>query len=232
MVRFKTRWLLVKMETQQDVIIHPNMEAKLHGDLSSRMYKSRMYKANQDDDDDDDGNTSSPLLSKKDFIGRLRRTISWCYGLSGEPIIAHTLVRWYDTTTRLLLIRCPRQFCDQVRAALTLLLTLPLQQSSRLISIRKGDDATTTAGTSTASSSSPFIVCTVGSVHGSSRTAKIATVRLVRLIYRKKISLAMQTEQQAATTMNALHEFKGTEVKSTKLCNDLQERLGTILSID
>jgi RNase P/RNase MRP subunit POP5 len=225
MVRFKTRWILVKIETRQDVLIHGDTEATLQGNLASRISRT-----NQGDD-----TTSSICLSKKEFIGRLRKTISWCYGLSGEPIVAHTLVRWYDPTTRLLLIRCPRQYCDQVRGALTLLLT-EKQQSSRPISAPRGDDGSisTTKATSTTVSSSPlFIVCSVISVHGSARTAKIATVRMVRRIYRHKIKLAIQTEQQEASTVHSLNkDQKGTEVESTKLCHDLQERLGTILSID
>jgi Rpp14/Pop5 family len=215
MVRFKTRWILVKIETRQDVVIHPKTVTKLRGDLASRNSTTR-----QDDDGNDD-TASSLSISKKEFIERIRKTISWCYGLSGEPIIAHTLVR-------LVLIRCPRQYCDQVRGALTLLLTPPPQQSSQPVSIRRKDDGLTTTSTSPSSSSSQFIVCTVVSIHGSVRTAKIATVRMVRHIYRHKINLAMQTEQQTPANI----ALQGMEVKSIKLCHDLQERLGTILSMD
>lgn len=73
------------------------------------------------------------------------------------------LVRFFDVTTMLALIRVPRDLCSIVRSSLTL---LPELQHRR-------------------------IAITVVSVHGSARTAKITCMRTVRYFYRERLTSLM-----------------------------------------
>ena len=68
-------------------------------------------------------------------------------------------VRFCDATTRLALIRVPREFCSIVRASVTLLTAVQNQRVS----------------------------VTVLSVSGSARTAKVDAIRLLRRYYREKM---------------------------------------------
>ena len=98
-------------------------------------------------------------------------------------------------------VRVPRQYCDTIRSALTLLLT-----RKQLVSLGDTLDATTTAQDYYAS---------VVSVHGSARTAKIAVYRKLRELYRIELQ-------------ESRRRFPDDEKLAKKLCRGLQERLALV----
>jgi len=98
MVRHKNRWLLAKVELDNDI----------------RINKQQMSV----------GSSSSDLFpSKKEFMTRLRRTVAWCFGIAGEGPACDTQIRFCDAETQLVVVRVPRQYSDMIRSSLTLLLT-------------------------------------------------------------------------------------------------------------
>lgn len=120
--------------------------------------------------------TASELFpSKKEFAARLRRTITWCFGIDGTGVAHDTQIRFCDATTHLVLIRGSRPHCDRICSALTLLLTrdqlLFLGEKTLYNESKKSDN----------------YYASVISVHGSVRTAKIAMFRKVRELYRLEL---------------------------------------------
>jgi RNase P/RNase MRP subunit POP5 len=197
MVRFKTRWLLVQMEATADV------NSPITSGGGRRLIP---YTVNDSDHN---------FPSKKDFMTRLRKTISWCFGLAGEPMGAHLLVKFYDPSSQLVLIRCPRQYCGQVRVALTLFLTPQQMQQQQ----QQPSNAAATTDSSSSNKPSSNIMCSVLSVHGSTRTAKIAIIRRLRDTYRQKLLAAKDHQTDCINNQDAL-------------CRELHDRLSIIISID
>lgn len=145
--------------------------------------------------------SSSGFPSKKEFHGRLRKTISWCFGIAGEVPACDTQVRFCDAETQIAVVRVPREFCGKIRAALTLLLT-----RKQLASI----------GELTEMESKQDYLASVVSVHGSARTAKIAVFRKLREVYKVKIEESRKL-------------FPEDDNKASKrFCKALQERLALI----
>lgn len=192
MVRFKTRWLLVKIDTIDP--LKPNKSRCKH-----RLATSSTQDA-----------TQRNFPPKKEFVSHLRKSLSWCFGLAGEPMLVHTLVKFYDPCTQLALIRCPRQYCGQVRAALTFASRPHKQQQQLPLMTCTGDDP----------KSHYNIVCSVVSVHGSARTSKISTIRICRNIYRQKLLAVLDPcNEEHSTTRDAL-------------CKELQDRLDTLVAMN
>ncbi|KAG7373079.1 Rpp14/Pop5 family protein [Nitzschia inconspicua] len=214
MVRFKTRWLLVKIDVMEDPSLCRSRSSVPSSTASSKSRPRISRDANVFMD--------RPMLlpSKKEFVSRLRRTIVWSFGLSGEPINAQILVKFYDASNQLALIRCPRKYCDKVHAAVTLLLT-PQQHQQFPTTLE--EVATSTGGGSNSNNNNNCIVCSTQSIHGSARTAKIATIRMIRSIYQHKLKIAIQEEQQGKGSPEAM---------TKKLCQELQDLMGTIQSIN
>ncbi|KAG7339317.1 Rpp14/Pop5 family protein [Nitzschia inconspicua] len=213
MVRFKTRWLLVKFDVMEDPSLCRSRSSVPSSTASSKS-RPRISR-------DTNVIMDRPMLlpSKKEFVSRLRRTIVWSFGLSGEPINAQILVKFYDASNRLALIRCPRKYCDKVRAAVTLLLT-PQQHQQLPTTL---EEVATASGGSNSNNNNNGIVCSIQSIHGSARTAKIATIRMLRSIYQQKLKIAIQEEQQDKGSPEAM---------TKKLCQKLQDLMGTIQSIN
>lgn len=177
MVRHKNRWLLVKVELADDIRKNKTLSV---------------------------GTSPELFPSKKEFTTRLRRTITWCFGVAGEGPSHDTQIRFFDAETQLVLVRGPRQYCDMVRSSLTLLLTRKqlLSLGERLV-----DDAGSTSD----------YCASVISVHGSARTAKIATFRKLRELYRREI------EESRID-----NSFPNDDKVEKNLCIALQERLTMI----
>ena len=173
MVRHKNRWLLVKVELADE--IRTNEKKK--------------------------SSSSNGFPSKKEFHGRLRKTISWCFGIAGEVPACDTQVRFCDAETQIAIVRVPRQYCGKIRAALTLLLT-----RKQLASIGELSEM---------ESKQQDYLASVVSVHGSARTAKIAIFRKFREIYKAKIEESRKL-------------FPEDDKASKRLCKALQERLALI----
>ncbi len=172
MVRHKNRWLLVKVELADEI---------RNGGPSK--------------------SSNSSFPSKKEFTNRLRKTISWCFGIAGEVPACDTQVRFIDAQTQLVVIRTPRDYCGKIRAALTLLLT-----RKQLASIGELSQEETCE-----------YLAAVVSVHGSARTAKIAVFRKLREVYKAKIEESRR-----------LFPDDDDDKASKKLCKALQERLALI----
>ena len=148
------------------------------------------------------GSSSDLFPSKKEFTIRLRRTIGWCFGIAGEGPACDTQIRFFDAETQLVLVRIPRQYCGMVRSSLTLLLT-----RKQLISLGEKVDGQPSA-------SSDYCTSVI-SVHGSARTAKIASFRKLRELYRQQI-------QESRIV------FPNDDKLQKHLCRALQERLTLI----
>lgn len=172
MVRHKNRWLLVRVELDDD--IRNNNQQMSVGSSSLDLFPS-----------------------KKEFMARLRRTVTWCYGIAGEGPACDTQIRFCDAETRLVVVRLPRQYGDMIRSSLTLLLT-----RKHLLSLGEKVDKV---------NPSDFHVCVL-SVHGSARTAKIAIFRKLRELYRLQI-------QESRIS------FPNDDKLQKNLCRSLQERL-------
>jgi hypothetical protein len=69
-------------------------------------------------------------------------------------------------------------------------------------------------------------ISSVVSIHGSTRTAKIATIRILREIYRRKIQEARRTFSSQDVRQ------KDVERREKLLCQELYERLTLIQSFD
>ena len=146
---------------------------------------------------------SSNFPSKKEFTNRLRKTISWCFGIAGEVPACDTQVRFIDEQTQLVVIRTPRDYCGKIRAALTLLLT-----RKQLASIGELSQEETCE-----------YLATLVSVHGSARTAKIAVFRKLREVYKEKIEESRRVFPDDDDDDNKV---------SKTLCKALQVRLALI----
>lgn len=233
MVRFKTRWLLVKME--QDCSIQTSGGGSTHSSARRRC-SSPATGALSIHKDSNKGPESVVLpTSKKEFVTRLRKTIGWSYGLAGgESLLAHTNVKFYDSTSGLVLIRCPRQHCGQVRAAVTLLLTPKQVQAISPASATPMRDDKSRNNNHPDTSATAATVFSVVSIHGSTRTAKIAAMRMVRSVYRQKLLMAKQRkQQQQQETQQTTSSFDLILLQEEhQLCRELRDRLGTLSSVD
>jgi RNase P/RNase MRP subunit POP5 len=189
MVRHKTRWLLVRLEFDPDVIGRRD-----EGD--SRNKRRRV---------EDDG----AELTKKDLAQCIRECISSSFGVAAsgaaqdvqgmtiscmirfrDPATTKPLpqtimiilptVRLYDELSRLILIRVPRDACGLARAALTFL--------------------TTIQGRS--------IVASVISVNGSSRTAKRVAILETRRIFREQCSPSKRELKELEARLDIIRKIE------------------------
>ena len=95
--------------------------------------------------------------------------------------LSGSVVRFADPTTRLAMVRTPREFCGRVRASITLLTLLNNQR----------------------------VVLAVMSVNGSARTAKVAAIRELRRFYRDRILVAKRNgKDRKSQVMNAKDTVK------------------------
>jgi hypothetical protein len=191
MVRHKNRWLLVKVELAGDVRSNQQQPSIVRTTTTTT---TTAYSSSR----------PSPFPSKKEFLARLRRTVSWCFGIAGEGPAYDTQIRFCDPDTRLVVVRVPRDSCGMIRSALTLLLT-----RKQLASLGE------TTRTMEATQPPLDYLASVISVHGSARTAKIAVFRKLRELYR------MQIQESRAV-------FPNDDRIQSNLCRALQERLALV----
>lgn len=200
MVRHRTRWLLVKVEVVND--IHDSRQPPTTAGVSKLVSRKGPPNTRRKD--------GSP--SRKDFAALLRTTISLHFGIAAEGASSDLHIRFFDdTSTQLALVRVSRQSCDIVRAALTLLLT-----QKQLEALGASDDSPTVKSD---------VIASVISVHGSARTAKLATFRQIRGLYRHKMQVLRQSLRDIEST-------KHLKAQENKLCLELQERLSMVQEID
>ena len=125
------------------------------------------------------------------------------------------VVRFCDPKTRLVLIRVPREDCEKVRLAVSLIKSLPV--------------STTSSSTTTRAKGRP-VVASVKSIHGSARTMKLAALRFVRQWYRSELCrMASQKSDLNPPNSNLQNE---NERDRKKLLTQLQETLMTIQRMD
>ena len=199
MVRHKTRWILVELKTlEQQEELGPASAASAAGaggtDTTRRKNSKRQRRKETTTIHAMMAETSSPggfadndggFPTKNDFTARLRRTIDMKYGpVDGGPISADLQVRFYDLTTRLVLIRVARHYVVFVKRSLSTLLT-----KNRLLAMKKrqeqeGQGQGVRVGPAFRTAD---VLARVVSIHGSARTAKIGTVNKLKDIYRAKL---------------------------------------------
>ena len=133
-----------------------------------------------------------------------------------EPSGNQPAVRFCDGTTRLLLIRVPREFCSRVRASLTLLLS--------------------TAATALSQLQPKKAVWTVLAVRGSARTAKVEAIRHVRLFYRQRLVAATaqwhNDNNNNDITPNGGNMTAKSRKETDRICRSMVETLDVIINID
>jgi len=113
------------------------------------------------------------------------------------------IVRFSDPTTRLVMVRTPREYCGLVRATITLLTSLSSNNSNQRV------------------------VLHVLSVNGSARTAKVTAIREVRRFYRDRLLQQANKKTSGDPTMTSLKDKD-----TAKLCRSMEEGLQQISSID
>jgi len=159
MVRHKTRWFLVRLDYARDMVKAQSSRVVGHAD-------------------------SFP--TKKELAIAIRESLVSCFGQSSTTEAAREIqVRLSDLSTRLAMIRVPRQFHTKIRASITFMTAIGGKR----------------------------LVASVISVNGSARTAKLATIRHIRSIYRERILLQQQ--------MGNGHESMKLMEESCKQLNDL-----------
>mmetsp|Transcript_29536 Transcript_29536/g.53413 ORF Transcript_29536/g.53413 Transcript_29536/m.53413 type:complete len:162 (-) Transcript_29536:69-554(-) len=98
MVRHKTRWLLLRLDFEHNVLRLPEVGA-------NRKRRRR----------DDDSGTG---LTKKDLAKCIRDSVASSFGIAASGIAQDLQVRLYDESSRLVIIRVARDSCDMVRVAI------------------------------------------------------------------------------------------------------------------
>jgi hypothetical protein len=215
MVRHRTRWLLVKAEFINDIrnptTVPPASKfvSRKNNNNNNNTGPSASTTTRKEDD--------SSSSSKKDFLALLRKTITLHFGVAAEGVASDVQIRFFDdSSTNLILVRVSRDSCDMVRASMTFLLT-----RKQLSAVGELDESSSIVDNNSWSD----IVASVISVHGSARTAKLATLREIRGLYRQRIHVLRQSHQDKESTKYVKREEK-------KLCLELQERLLTVQGID
>lgn len=101
-------------------------------------------------------------------------------------------VRFVDPTTRLVLLRVPREFCNMVRCSITM---LTRNISEDVAAIKQND--------SKGAGRRPTLVASIISVNGSARTAKLSTMARIRKVYRQRL-LDNQSDPRVLEEMHSL----------------------------
>ena len=122
-----------------------------------------------------------------------------------------SIVRLYDDEYRIALIKAPRSGCNIIRAALTLLTQIRITSSSTTI---------------------PIVASTL-SINGSTRTMKLATLRLLKQCFQDKIYRFKRdqlTEDKLDETNIHMQRFYSN--LETKMMLEFEERMKNVQSID
>lgn len=135
MVRHKSRWLLIRIDREERV---------------------KSIKDTQKDPPD----TPSAPIEKKNIYHALRIMIEGAFGIARAGIVEDIQVRLYNSETSLAVVKVPREDCDLIRSAITLLTQIQDEP----------------------------ITAVVLSTSGSARTAKIAAMRQVKKAFKMKYS--------------------------------------------
>jgi len=145
MVRHKSRWLLVAVDSEENV-----------KNLSPTTISNNNSNSNITGKDD-----PLRLADKNGLFHALRISMQDAFGIAVAGIIEDIQVRLYMPESKLALIKVPRDASDLVRSAITLL-------------TKVNDEP---------------IVATVISTNGSARTAKLATLRLIKRKFRNRVGV-------------------------------------------
>jgi len=147
-----------------------------------------------------DGNKkTSSFPSKKEFALMIRHSISSCFGVAADGAAMETQVRFVDPTTRLVLLRVPREFCNMIRCSITM---LTRNISNDMVTI---NDEGTSRSKKQAINRRPTLVASVVSVNGSARTAKLSTMARIRKVYRKRILSLENNNRDDPKMLEELH---------------------------
>jgi hypothetical protein len=142
------------------------------------------------------------------------------------------IVRFYDPTTRLALVRVSRECCNQVRASITLIV---------------GDETSTNQSSSSSSSylrsqqqQRPVVAYSILAVRGTARLAKMDAIKYVRNHYRAavtdQIRRQKRQQQQSLPLPAAAGTRKGGLPMSWKQvekdCREITETINELANID
>lgn len=164
-------------------------------------------------------------------------------------IFADVKVRWMDIeTTQLALVRCSREWAGHVRAALTFWNSLPPSKqppasSSSAAAQRVGDGSKRQRLVHNVVSNSRLLVtASVISVHGSARTAKLATMARVRSHFRQQLEQERRNDKQRQRQHLATDQKRATletspfanaaTTAATTVCRKMETLLQEIDKID
>jgi Rpp14/Pop5 family len=112
-------------------------------------------------------------------------------------------VRFCDSTTRLAVLRVPREFCSIIRCALTFLTVINKRR----------------------------VALTVDSIHGCSRTAKVQTIRKVKRIWRQRF-LKTANNDDISRECTAIETKNGPSQKVIdRNCRSIEGLLKDVLSM-
>jgi hypothetical protein len=129
-------------------------------------------------------------------------------------------VRWLDMEiTQLAIIRCSREWCGHVRAALTFWNSLPLDDVS------SKRQATVITSSHNTKRTRLFVTASVVSVHGSARTAKLATMARVRSHFRQQ----MEQNRRFQKRKNQDHQQDERKPQSSAISEADLQRLESML---
>jgi len=115
MVRHKTRWLLVRFDFEPDVVFGTTQRP------STATNEAVFYGGRRDTEA---RRSTIDAITRKDVYRCVQDSILLNFGLSATGAAQDTQVRLYDTKTRLAMIRVPREFCNLIRSAITLITTI------------------------------------------------------------------------------------------------------------
>jgi len=101
-------------------------------------------------------------------------------------------VRFWDATTRLLLIRVPREDCSRVRASLTVWTQLEMVTTMMTTTSDRNHTKTSSNSNNLHGRKSMRIMASTLSVNGSARTAKRAAMFNIRQWYHRRIQLEVR----------------------------------------
>ena len=195
MVRQKTRWLLVEVD-------EAGWAGKdLSTSTSSALSKKDVSRAIRENFEKIMGLRGQAVSFELhgEFSGRVRRSVCCLRVMVPHTLsvraIASFLVRFYDSChTNLMLLRVPRDVATSVRASLAFLTVIRTRR----------------------------VALHTVSIHGSARTAKLATVRRIRLYCRDKVLLMRRQLPQGESGLSRIGQ----------LCSSMEEQLNTLQSID
>lgn len=119
-----------------------------------------------------------------------------------DNLFSFEKVRFCDPTTRLAILRVPREFCATVRCALTFLTAINKRR----------------------------VVLTVHSIHGCARTAKVHAIRKVKRIWRERLLISVKAHDTVQET-STNQPNKVSRKEAGLICRSVDDVVNDILNM-